>query len=199
MIKNIIFDFGAVLLDWNPRRLFVPYFGGDEAKCDYFLGNICTFEWNVQMDRGKPIAQGTAELCAIHPEWEREIKDYFGRWIEMIGDQIPGMYDYMVELKEAGYKLYGLSNWSAETFCQVRHKFPIFDLLEGYVISGDVCCLKPEPFIYETLLGRYCLDPAECVFIDDNAANVAGGERHGIKGILFTDASALRRQLPEVL
>lgn len=192
--KNLIFDFGGVLIDWNPHYLYDSYFG-DRAKTDWFLANICTMEWNGQVDAGKPMAEATAELVAKFPEWKKEIEMYFGRWIEMIGEAIPGMYELLLELKARGHRLFGLSNWSAETFVQIKEDFPALKLLEGMVVSGYVKCLKPSPEIYQLLLDRYSLKASDCIFIDDNAANVAGAEAVGIHGIRFTGASDLRKQL----
>ena len=191
---NLIFDFGGVLIDWNPHYLYDSYFG-DRAKTDWFLANICTMKWNEQVDAGKPMAEATAELVAKFPEWKKEIEMYFGRWIEMIGEAIPGMYELLLELKARGHRLFGLSNWSAETFVQIKEDFPALKLLEGMVVSGYVKCLKPSPEIYQLLLDRYSLKASDCVFIDDNAANVTGAEAVGIHGILFTGASDLRRLL----
>ena len=191
---NLIFDFGGVLIDWNPHYLYDSYFG-DRAKTDWFLANICTMKWNGQVDAGKPMAEATAELVAKFPEWKKEIEMYFGRWIEMIGEAIPGMYELLLELKARGHRLFGLSNWSAETFVQIKEDFPALKLLEGMVVSGYVKCLKPSPEIYQLLLDRYSLKASDCVFIDDNAANVTGAEAVGIHGILFTGASDLRRLL----
>lgn len=193
-MKTLIFDFGGVLVDWNPHYLYDKHFG-DAAKTDWFLANICTMAWNEQMDAGKPFCEGVAELSAIHPEWAREIEMYFHRWIEMMGDEIEGMYSLLQELKEKGCPLYGLTNWSAETFCQVRDRYRIFRLLDGMVVSGEEHCLKPYPEIYHILLDRYHLNPAECIFIDDRASNLRGAEAVGIRGILFTGAGDLRRQL----
>lgn len=191
---NLIFDFGGVLIDWNPHYLYDSYFG-DRAKTDWFLANICTMKWNEQVDAGKPMAEATAELVAKFPEWKKEIEMYFGRWIEMIGEAIPGMYELLLELKARGHRLFGLSNWSAETFVQIKEDFPALKLLEGMVVSGYVKCLKPSPEIYQLLLDRYSLKASDCIFIDDNAANVAGAEAVGIRSIRFTGASDLRRLL----
>lgn len=83
-IKNIVFDYGAVLVDWDPHHLYDPYFGSRE-KADWFLTNVCTNEWNFQMDSGKPFAEAIDELISEHPEWEKEIRMYFDRWIGMMG------------------------------------------------------------------------------------------------------------------
>ena len=198
MTKTIIFDFGAVLVDWNPHRLLDKYFGSKE-KADWFIENVCTSEWNAQMDEGKPFAVGIAELSAKYPEWSKEIQLYYDRWIDMMGDEIPGMQDLMRELKSKGYKMYGITNWSAETFCLVRHKYAVFDLLDGMVVSGDEHLLKPDPRIFQLLIDRYDLNTKECLFIDDNQTNVDGAIKFGIPAIKFENAETLRKQLTAIL
>jgi 2-haloacid dehalogenase len=193
-IDTIIFDFGGVLVDWNPHYLYDSYFG-DTKKTDYFLTNICTPEWNAQMDGGKPFADGIAEKIAEHPEYEKEIRMYWTDWKQMMGKQIDGMQELLQDLKAAGYHIYGLSNWSAETFYQVRNDYPIFDLLEGSVLSGEEKCLKPEPKIYTILLDRYHINPNTAVFFDDNLANVEGAKAVGIHGIQFVSAEQIRKEL----
>ena len=191
---NLIFDFGKVLIDWDPHYLYDPYFG-DRTRTDWFLKNICTMEWNTQMDGGKAFATGIAELSALHPEWSAEIEMFHSRWTEMVGGAVPGMYELMKSLKAAGHHLYGLSNWSAETFPLVRDRFPSLRLLEGMVVSGYEGIVKPDPAIYELLLRRYGLDARDCIFIDDNQDNVAGAAAVGIRGIRFTSLSDLRAAL----
>ena len=194
MIKNIVFDFGGVLVDWNPHYLYDGYFGSRE-KADWFLANICTMDWNVQMDGGKPFAQGIAELSAVHPQWSREIQMYFDRWMDMMGEEIPHMRELIQDLKRRGYRIFGLTNWSAETFCQVRHRYGIFDLLEGMTVSGEEHVTKPDQAIYRRLLERFSLVPGECLFIDDNAANVAGAIQAGMAAVRFTDPATLKEYL----
>ncbi|MBQ6015932.1 MAG: HAD family phosphatase [Bacteroidales bacterium] len=188
---NLIFDFGGVLIDWDPHHLYDPYFV-DRAKTDWFLQNICTMDWNLQMDGGKPFAQGVAELSARFPEWSREIKMFHRDWIKMIGGPIPGMYDLLLEFKAAGHRLFGLSNWSTETFPLIKDDYPALRLLEGMVVSGYEGVTKPQPEIYQLLLDRYSLKASDSVFIDDNPANAAGAEAVGIRGIRFTSCEDLR-------
>lgn len=198
MINTIVFDFGAVLVDWNPHRLFDPYFGSKE-KADWFLTNVCNMEWNVQMDAGKPFAQGIAELQARFPEWSKEIQMYFDRWIDMMGEQIPGMEELVLELKGKGYRVLGLTNWSMETFCQVRHSYRVFDLMDGMLVSGEEHLIKPDPAFFQLLLDRFSLRAGECVFIDDNPDNVAAAIGMGMQGIRFQDAGQTRKELKKLI
>lgn len=193
-IKNIIFDFGAVLVDWNPRYVYTPYFG-DADKAEWFIKNICTPEWNGTVDKGRSIDDANRELLEKYPEWEKEILMYFDRWVEMVGDETPGMTDLIKELKAKGYRILGLSNWARVTFNQVKEGFEFEKLLDGYIISGDVKMLKPDAEIYEELIRRFQIEPSESLFIDDNPANVEASGKAGIKAIRFTTLECLREQL----
>ena len=120
-------------------------------------------------------------------------------WRKMVNGEIPGMFDVVKTLKDRGYKIYGLTNWSAETFPWVRETFPIFTLLEGMVVSGEEFLLKPSPEIYNLLLKRYGLKAEECVFIDDNPANAEGARRVGMKGLVFRGADTVLDDLAPIL
>ncbi len=196
-MKNIVFDFGGVLVDWNPHHLYDKYFGSRE-KAEWFLNNICLYSWNLQMDGGKPFAEGVAELQAEHPEWSEAIAIYHTRWIEMMNGEIEGMVSVIRRLKMAGYGVYGLTNWSAETFPMVRDTYPVFQEFDGIVVSGEEYLLKPDAAIYKCLLERYALQAEESLFVDDNADNVAGARNVGMKAIQFTSAVELERELKDV-
>ena len=195
-LKNIIFDFGGVLVDWNPRYLYDKYFG-DEERSEWFLNNICLYSWNLQMDGGKPFAEGVSELQAQHPEWKEAIAIYHTRWVEMMGGEVEGTADVLRRLKTAGYKIYGLTNWSAETFPMIRDTYPVFGEFDGIVVSGEEHLLKPDAAIYRCLLDRYALIPAESIFIDDNEANVAAALDLGLEAHRFLSAAELERSLRE--
>lgn len=190
MIKNIIFDFGGVLVDWNPHYLYDPYFG-DSQKAEWFLSHICTYEWNAQHDKGKPIAEGTAELTAQYPEWAKEIAMYYECFPQMIRGEIEGMRAYIADLKQKGYRIYGLSNWSTETFAMIRNNYPIFDMIEEAVISGREYVMKPDPAIFHLALSRFGIEAGESLFIDDNAANIAAAQACGIHAHLFQGPHSL--------
>lgn len=196
-MKNIVFDFGGVLVDWNPHHLYDKYFGSRE-KAEWFLNNICLYSWNLQMDGGKPFAEGVAELQAEHPEWSEAIAIYHTRWIEMMNGEIEGMASVIRRLKMAGYGVYGLTNWSAETFPMIRDTYPVFQEFDGIVVSGEEHLLKPDAAIYKCLLERYALQAEESLFVDDNADNVVGARNVGMKAIQFTSAVELERELKDV-
>lgn len=198
MIKNIIFDFGCVLINWSQHNLYDTYFGSKE-KTDWFIDNICTWEWNNQTDVGKTFASSVAEKIAEFPEWEKEIRMYWEHWEDMIGGTVEGMQDWICELKKAGYKVYGLSNWSAETFPLVKEKFPVFKMMDGIVISGEELIAKPDYRIYQILLNRYNLQANECVFVDDRQSNIDAAKELGIHGITFANCEQAKKAFYHII
>ena len=196
-IKNIVFDYGGVIVDWNPRYLYDNYFG-DKEQSQWFLDNICLYSWNIQMDGGKPFAEGVAELQAKYPEWAEAIAIYHSRWEEMVSGEVEGTANVLRALKAAGYGVYGLTNWSAETFPIIRDKYAVFGEFNGMVVSGEERLLKPDAAIYRCLLDRYKLNAAESLFIDDNADNVTGAKAVGMEALQFVSAQQLECDLREI-
>lgn len=193
-IKNIIFDFGGVLLDWNPRYLYRSYFHSEE-EMEYFLSAICTPEWNESLDAGRPFEEAISELQAQWPQYKEAIMMYWQEWPQMVRGDYPETVHLLKLLKENGYHIYGLTNWSAETIRLMIPRYDFFRQLDGMVVSGEEKMLKPSPDIYNLLLTRYHLQADESVFIDDNQKNVAGAEAVGIHGIEFDNASHVSEQL----
>lgn len=195
MINTIIFDLGGVLIDWNPEYVFTRVIP-DPDKRRYFFENICTHDWNIEQDAGRSLADATNLLLAQWPEWETEIRAYYGRWEEMLGGPIHETVDVLRDLRDEGqYRLLALTNWSAETFPVALERYEFLHWFEGILVSGAEKTRKPFADIYELLLSRYSVDPARAVFIDDSLKNVEGAEAVGIKGIHFKGAAALRESL----
>lgn len=198
-IKNIIFDFGGVLVDWNPHYLFDKYFN-DIKESNYFIENVCNSEWNAEMDGGKPFEQAVRERSAMFPQYAEPLKLYQTNWMDTMGEEIPGMYGLIKSLKENGFPvIYGLTNWSAETFPTVQKKYRIFSLIDNIVVSGEVKQLKPNPEIFHTLLNKYNLKAEESLFIDDNLKNVEGAKAVGINALRFENVTKLKEDLKTIL
>lgn len=194
---TVIFDFGGVLIDWNPRYVFRSLFETEE-QMEWFFDNVCTPEWNEEQDAGYPIAQAIEERIALWPDYADLIRAYYGCWVEMLGGPLEETVTVLKELKDRGTPLYGLTNWSAETFPYVWENEPYATFLhwfDGIVVSGRVGLKKPDPAIYHVLFDRYNLNPEEALFIDDNARNVAAAEATGLHVWHFTDAASLRAEL----
>ncbi len=190
----MIFDFGGVLIDWNPRHLYRKFFA-DEAAMEKFLAEVCSPHWNEQQDAGRPFAEAVALLVAEYPEQAELIHAFWERWDEMVAGALEPTVAVMRELKDAGYPLYGLSNWSAETFPRARPRFAFFDWFETIVLSGEVKMSKPDPRIFELILKKIGKPAPQCVFIDDSAVNVTTAQRLGFQVIHFQSAELLREEL----
>ena len=185
MIRNVIFDYGNVLVDWNPAYLFLPVFGGDEEKCRFFTENVCNREWFTRMDRGESMDVCVAELQAAFPQYADAVAMFRDRWFDMCNGDIPGMYEIIQELKREGVGVYGLTNWPAETFTEARRRFRTLASIDNYVVSSSVKLVKPDPAVYNLLLSRFNLNAEECVFIDDRADNVNAAISLGMSGIVY--------------
>jgi 2-haloacid dehalogenase len=195
MLDTVIFDLGGVLIDWNPRFVYRQIFQ-TEAEIDHFFEKICTHDWNEEQDAGRSLQEATEMLVAQHPDWEPEIRAYYGRWEEMLGGPIQETVDILAHIKTAGqHRLYALTNWSAETFPIALKRFDFLHWFEGIVVSGTEKTRKPFPEFYQILLDRYKVTPGKAVFIDDNLRNVEAAKRLGIHSIHFKSPGQLAAAL----
>jgi 2-haloacid dehalogenase len=195
MINTIIFDLGAVLIDWNPHYLYRTLFT-DEQEMKDFLANICTSEWNEEQDAGRSLQEGTDLLVAQYPKHEANIRAFYSRWVEMLGEPLHGTVEIFKQLKASGkYKIYALTNWSAETFPIALKRFDFLGWFDGVVVSGTEKMRKPTPAFYQLLLDRYNVKADEALFIDDNHRNILAAEKMGIRSIHFTSSEALAEEL----
>lgn len=195
-ITTVIFDLGGVLIDWSPEYVYLKEFRGDRAKMDWFLENICAWDWNVNQDAGYPIAKATEERIALFPEYKELITMYYGRWEEMLGYTHKDTLAILKKLIDnPDYRVLALTNWSGETWPKAIAKFPWLQWFEGILVSGDEHMRKPFSEIYNLMLNRYNIKAEEAIFIDDSLANIHGCEAEGIKGIHFKNAQTLEIQL----
>jgi 2-haloacid dehalogenase len=190
----VVFDLGGVLVDWNPRYLYRKLVEDEEAV-EKFLAEVCTPEWNLKQDAGRPFAEAVEELIVQYPDQHELIRAYHLRWEETIGGPIAGTVEILAELKRAGYMVAALSNWSAETFPVARRRFDFLNWFDVTVISGEVKMVKPDPRIFELLLERLGRRAEECVYIDDVEANVRAARELGFRAIHFTSPDRLREEL----
>jgi 2-haloacid dehalogenase len=195
VINTIIFDIGGVLIDWNPKYLYRKILK-DEEQVQWFLNHVCTSEWNDQQDAGRSFEEATQELVRQYPEWQEAIEAWYGRWQETIQGPIHDTVTVLKELKESGkFKLYALTNWSAETFPWALDNFDFLHWFDGIVVSGHEKTRKPFPEFYHILFDRYEIEPRQAIFIDDNVKNIQGAEAVELRAIHFQDARQLRNEL----
>ena len=195
-IKNIIFDLGGVLIDWNPDYVFLSAFKDDTVKLKEFYEKVCTFEWNENQDAGYPLDKATEDRIKIFPEYEDQIRMYYGKWEEMIGGEITEVVRILKNIvRENKFRVLALTNWSAETFPIALKKFDFLHLFEGIVVSGTEKTRKPFSDIYKIILNRYNLIASESIFIDDNIRNIKAANKFGIKTIQFKSPLQLKSDL----
>ena len=192
-IKNIIFDYGRVLVDYSPEYLYDSVFT-DKREMQWFIDHVVNAEFHTTLDLGNPTREVIEEWIRRFPKYSRELNLYDTDYLRLVGEEVPGMRQLLIDLHEQGYHLYGLTNWGHK-FQLVYEKYTIFKLLDGQVVSGEEHVVKPDPQIFNILLSRYELRPEECVFTDDRAENVEGAQRLGIHGIVFKNAEQLREEI----
>jgi 2-haloacid dehalogenase len=198
-IDTIIFDLGNVLVDWNPKYVFDENYFDSPDKREYFFTNICTNDWNEQQDEGRSIVEATQDLIRKFPDWEQAIRDYYGRWTEMLKAPIPETVEIFRQLKEMGkHKIYALTNWQAGLFDIALVRYDFLHWFDGRVVSGEEKTRKPFPEFYQRLLDRYNVNPAAALFIDDNLRNINAAETLGIKSIHFVSPAQLKKELHEL-
>lgn len=198
-IDTIVWDLGGVLIDWNPGYVFTDSYFGSAEKKQFFFEHVCTHDWNENQDAGYPLAKATDELVAEFPDWGKAIRDFYGRWEEMLGGPIEGNVEIFRQLKQnASLKFYALTNWSAELFPIAMQRYDFLKWFDGILVSGAEKTRKPFPEIYELLINRFSIEPAQALFIDDNSRNIDAAQEFGFKTIHYLNVDQLNKELKAV-
>lgn len=186
------------MIDWNPSYVFDQMFD-DEEKKKHFFENICTSDWNEMQDAGRSLKEATEDLVVKHPEWKEYIEAYYGRWEEMLGGPIHETVEIFRQIKNSNkYKLYALTNWSAELFPIALERYDFLYWFDGRVVSGEEKMRKPFPEFYQLIIERFQLVPEETLFIDDNLRNVKAAKAAGLRTIIFKSPDQLREDLTQL-
>ncbi len=198
MTRNLVFDFGKVLVEYD----FVDFFRRlipDARRCMQLASIMTDDETLRRFDREeKPIEELVKDLISENPAFEDEIRLFAERYPEIITGEMPGMKELLVRLKGEGFSLYGLSNWCSKVYVTMG-QYDIFQLMDGYVISSEEHLVKPEAGIYHRLYEKFGLKPEECIFADDKQENIEGARRTGMRGIVFENAAQYERELRRML
>ena len=194
-IKNIIFDLGGVLIDWNPEYVYQKIITDEKERKD-FLENICTMSWNEEQDGGRSIQEANNLLLSLYPDKSDYILAFYQRWEEMLKGPIEGTVEVLKQLKlNNKYKIYALTNWSAETFPRALELFDFLHWFDGRIVSGEEKTRKPFREIYALTLSRFGMDASETLFIDDNYRNITAAEACGIQSTHFQSPALLIDEL----
>lgn len=194
-IRAVVFDIGNVLIQWHPGRAIARHLPDRTAALDW-LDRTGFYEWNLEQDRGRTLAEAVPVIAARHPEAAEYLADYIAQFPETIREPITGTWALAERLAAAGVPLHAITNWSAELFPAARALYPRLDTLFGVtVVSGAEKLIKPDPAIYRCLLDRAGLTAAECLFIDDSEKNVVGARAVGMQAHHFTGPDTLETDL----
>jgi 2-haloacid dehalogenase len=193
-IDAVVFDLGGVLIDWDPRYVYRPLFD-DPADMEEFLGSVCTPDWHRDHDLGADITQSCEQLALRYPEHRDMIMVWAERGEQMAAGQFDDAVQVLGDVKATGVRCYALSNMEPDAFRARRARFPFMNWFDAHVISGLEGVAKPDRRIFEILLHRHGLRPRACVFIDDQARNVDAARELGLRGLHFSSAARLRKDL----
>jgi 2-haloacid dehalogenase len=180
----MVFDVGGVLLNWDPRHLYrklIP----DPLEMEWFLAIVCTWLWHDPHDRGAVTAQSCAVLTRRWPAYAGLIWAWCERGEEMVAGPLDDGVALLRQLVDSGLACYALTNMEAETYPKRRRRYEFLSWFAGRVVSGFEGVAKPDPQIYEVLLGRFDLDSETTLFIDDREANVVAAARVGMEAYLY--------------
>lgn len=192
--KNIIFDMGEVLLSYDWIDAIVQA-GEPREEAEKLGPKLFDDPLWKQLDLGeRPYFDVVEDLIRNNPGHEESIRRYFTN-VEVMPKGRPAVWEEVKKVKEKGYKLFVLSNYSEYMFSIHTHDKPFISWMDGMMISYMIHVNKPDQRIYEALLEKYELDPAECLFFDDRKENVDGAIACGIDAIEVTSEEFLINEL----
>ncbi|GAB2483782.1 HAD family phosphatase [Promicromonospora xylanilytica] len=191
-IDTVVYDFGNVLIGWDP---FGPYEGRPRAEIEAFFDAVDFGSINHAADAGTPYTVLLERVERTHPDLADDLRRYVEHYELSLTGPIDGSAELVAELKGLGLRLYGLTNWQAETFHNAEPAAPAIGLMEDVIVSGREGMAKPDRRIFELVTERFDVDPARAVFIDDKDVNVDAARGVGFHGVVFTTTEALRKDL----
>lgn len=192
--KAVLFDYGNVLVDWDPRHLYRQLFA-DPAEMDWFHENVCTMDWHLRHDSGEPMTVTTAELAKKHPKYADAIRAWDTRFCDMIGPEIAGSVALLDEVKAQGLKVGVLTNMPADQAWVCFRNFSRWAALDTIIVSGFVKMAKPGADVFRLALHALDREAHEVFFVDDSPKNVAAAEALGIASHLFRAPDAFGEAL----
>lgn len=195
--KTVVFDVGNVLLRWKPEEFYMSILG-EESKVRWYMEHVHTPEWNLALDAGLEWDKAFDERVAQFPEWEEPLRAYQSRWFDSLKEPVESNVALLKHLRSVGIPTYVITNFNDYTFRLLQKRLNFLNLFDGEIVSGEEHLVKPDPAIYRLLTSRYGLDLETCIFIDDNADNIAAARDLGMVGIHFTEPMDVRASLKKI-
>ena len=184
MIKNIIFDFGNVLLEWNEDKIVTNYSNNKEEQEILKQVIFKSDEW-FKLDDGSMNYQEAISVFKnkLPFNLKSKVEEIMNTWYKKmpINQEI---YNLIKELKENNYKIYALSNTHVPVYEYVQ-SLEIGKYFDGFLISAIEKMMKPNEEIYYRLFEKFKLVPQECFFIDDSERNISASKKCGMEGYIF--------------
>ena len=188
MYKSIVFDLGGVMVDFDPKTYLVDRFCNAEVEEQVSQLTFESEEWKL-LDAGLITrSEANLRMLARAKEYGRafEVQGVLDDWMHILRPR-RRMQELVRRLKNHGYSVYYLSNIPEDVLALLKER-GVLDRFDGGVASCEVHINKPDPRIYQALLDKYGLKASECVFIDDNLANVQTAFTLGFVGIRMKES-----------
>lgn len=193
-IEKVIFDLGKVLVRFDVKNLFRKILP-NEKEVDFFLNNVCTWEWHINQDTQYDTSNAGQDLIKRFPKYKKAIIAFYERFLEMID----GTYDKNValalSLKKKGIPIYILSNFPGDQFDRYMSKNDFLKEFNGMVVSGKVGVKKPDPQIYKMAIDQFDCEPNKTLFIDDRIENIDAAKKFGIQTIHLINPESLEEKI----
>ena len=199
MIKNIVFDLGRVLVNFESRE-YLKEFGYDDKTVEKL--NEIIFKSQVWLSCDSGTYENNTDIAEIliekYPDYSEMIKKVLTKeWVKMLTLK-EDTAEYLKELKSRGFKIYILSNLSKESY-DYNSKYEFFKYTDGGVYSYEVKKIKPNPEIYTELLKKYNLIPEETIFIDDVKENIDAANKLKINGVIFENLDQVKKEVETLI
>jgi 2-haloacid dehalogenase len=176
-IRDLVFDLGGVLVDWDPAYLYRDYLGMAADDVDDFLAEVCTASWHEQLDRGLSFAAGTRALAAQYPPMAARIQQWDSHWGRMFKGPLGDVDGLLAGLQAGGYRLHALSNYPSEKLDFLYANFSFMRCFHSVTISGLLGVAKPDVAIFAHVSALLGGRPG--AFFDDRIENVDAASAAG--------------------
>lgn len=197
-IRQVIFDFGNVLIYWKPEMAMVSRYGPESIREMLDNDKSGFFDANNMMDGGASCQEAQAWVHEHHgAPWDRMFAYYCENFVDSLTGPVPGARVLVQDLKAAGVGVWGLSNWGTELFPYAWEQYPILHDLDDLVVSGPIHMRKPHQDIYQYALQEFGIRAEDALFIDDKGVNVVAANQAGIRSVCLKDPYRLRTLLIE--
>jgi 2-haloacid dehalogenase len=194
-VDTVVWDIGRVLVEWDLALIYrkaIP----DDAERRKFVTEVITEAWHAQHDAGVPFAAMVAARQAEFPQYADLIALYAENWLDSVPGPVAGTHPLVERLARRGVPQFAITNFGVDAWNLFRPTFPILDHLQDIVVSGAERLVKPGEAIFRLAAQRFGRAPANMLFIDDSAANIAAARALGWHVHHFTgDTEALEAQL----